>query len=61
MSISDTGSCVNPKRSLEARVRNYSLLTESNIYLAAEIDRFIGKPSLISSKSCNCLKLAVQS
>ena len=61
MSISDTGSCVNPNRSLEARDRNSSLLTESNIYLAAEIDRFIGNPSLISSRSCSCLKVAVQS
>ena len=60
MSISEIGSCVIPKRSVEARDRNSSLFTASSISFATGIDRFIGSPSLINSISSICLKLAVQ-
>ena len=60
MFISDIAACVRLNLWSELRERNSSSLTSSKIALASLINRFIGKLSWTRSKSCICLKEAVQ-
>ena len=58
--MSDNGSWVSPNLSCDGSDRNSSLLTEQNIYLAAETVLLIGNPDLTNSMSCKSLNVVVK-